>query len=1620
MPPGTRSPDRPVMDDDPPTTGTSSETRMTGCPKRTMAGDSPDDGTAQCLSSGSSRVASDGSAPRASPHPPLPGSGEAGCPVPPVRHGKGHAPSECCMPHLAAPPDAASDDVTDDPYGEATGDVTVATPGDALGHAATTAPSSLPLRTIPSLTPIVGIGASAGGLEALEALFRRMPVDLGVAYVVIQHLSPHFHSFMDELLTRQTAMPVEVVRDGCIPAADHVYVLPPGKQLEIIRERFALHDKPKDGNGLSKPINTFLSSLALARGRNAAGIVLSGTGTDGASGLESLASRGALTLVQQPESASFDGMPRAAAALCYTATIVTPEDMPRAIADFFSAERAPHAGTTSHLSDEDEATQGIFSLLQQHGGIDFSNYKPATIERRLLRRLKLERHATLADYAEHLRQDPSAVHKLFHDLLIGVTTFFRDGAAFARLENDIMPLLFSALRGNLEIRAWVAGCATGEEAYSLGMLLLEGASRYEWNGRISIFATDVHRASLEQAAEGLYPRDSISALSPERQQRFFLSEGDGFFRVTPELRSLVLFTPHNLLVDPPFTRVDIASCRNLLIYFKQDAQDKAIARLHTALRQGGTLFMGASETPGRLMSAFEPVDTQACLYRKKPESQNAATAPIMHKGVQEGLRSTPGPSQTMERRLLRDYDGILKKYVPDGMLVDEHHAVLHFFGDGAAYVINHEGRTDRPVTDMLQGDLRLALASALQRASTKGETGMFRGISTNRGREPVIIDLEVTPLCESRYESAHYLITFTPSGPARPEAAFAQDGPLECGPGDVIDRTAELEQELERTRANLRDSIEQIHITNEELQTTNQELLSANEELQVTNEELHSINEELYTVNAEFERKNEQLRVLGDEYAHLIDTVPIAIVSLDDRLRIRRYNAPTSRIFHLQPHDVGRPLQQMASTLTSPDGLFEALHGALTEGRSADTEVLLTDGAWFQQRVHAMRSESGVVESVLLTFTDISGIKREEALRQETRSLDEVSRNVPGMVFKLHEDRHGKLSLAYVSGDVEELLGMPAEGLQKGFAALLSTISAGTMEQLAEQVHTARDREDGLDIEFPLTLNGRDRWIHVRATPSPAPDGTTAWYGVAVDASQRRRDAALLGSAVNRYLRILEHAPMLIWRSDTTGACDWFNATWLDFTGRTMEQELGYGWAEGVHPDDFDRCVAIYQEAFARQQTFEMQYRLRRTDGLYRWIMDCGKPLPDLDGTFSGYIGYCYDITDSVNALESMREAGQRAEEANRIKSEFLANVSHELRTPLNGVLGMLQLLDFTPLVSEQKQFVATAIRSGQNLVRLLSDILDLSRIEAGKLVMEDVPCDITMLIEEVFSTFRIEASNKGIELRPSIAPGTPTYVRTDPLRLRQTLFNLVGNAVKFTERGGVDVEISTASTRGDTIVLFCTVRDTGPGIPDDRVVSIFQPFTQIDGSYTRRHSGLGLGLGIVCRLLELFGGCIEVESDPGAGTAMHFAVPTRRARRPQRSEALPEERQHRRACKLHLLVAEDDAVNRVTLTRMLQQLGHSVRAVEDGSKALEALAEEHFDVVFLDIQMPVLDGIGTMQAIRAGDVEGISTTLPIIAVTAHAMEGDRERFISNGANSYIQKPYDFKTLEKVIDAAKL
>ncbi|HJQ80983.1 MAG TPA: chemotaxis protein CheB [Lacipirellulaceae bacterium] len=842
---------------------------------------------------------------------------------------------------------------------------------------------------------VVALGASAGGLEALEKFFDNMPAadsrqpdqppgvaqpgaGPGLAFVVVQHLSPDFKSLMNELLARHTKLAIHRVTDGMVIEPNSIYLIPPKKEMIVSDGKLLLTDKDP-AQGLSLPIDTFLRSLAHEYGRNAIAVILSGTGSDGSRGIVAIHDAGGLVIVQDEATANFDGMPRSAMDTGVVDAVLPPREMAAAILDYIHQRPRSDNGADCDGQAIDHAeVHEIFRALHSAYGIDFSYYKPNTVARRVQRRLQINHSADLADYVTRLRHDQHELNALYKDLLIGVTKFFRDEDAFQRLEMEVIPQLLGRINSDDELRIWVAGCATGEEAYSVAILVHEALSARRMPLRAKIFATDVHEASLELASAGIYHEESLAGMSAARLNRYFKRQSSGY-QVMPELRKMIVFAPHNVIKDAPFTKLDLICCRNMLIYLQPHAQKKAVSLFHFALKTGGFLFLGPSESAGELTDEFDAVDRHWKIFRKRRDIRLPADFRLPLSPGLARWRATAGVVAPETRglpevQLLRAYDVLLDAYVPPSLMVNERRELVHSFAGAGKYLNIPDGRPSQDVLDMVEPDLKLALAGALQRAAKEKQPIVYGSVSLRSLPEEEQLRLSVKPITIQSTGEEFFLISFETQArrPAPEPSETAIDFDMASR-----ERLLELEEELRYTKENLQATIEEMETTNEELQATNEELVASNEELQSTNEELHSVNEELYTVNAEHQRKIVELTELTDDMDNLLRSTEVGTIFLDRALRIRKFTPQIYHAFQILPQDIGRSIEAFSHNILHESLLEDVERVAATE-TPFEKDVQDRHGKWYLLRILPYRSK-GHVDGVVITLVEISGIKRAEA-----------------------------------------------------------------------------------------------------------------------------------------------------------------------------------------------------------------------------------------------------------------------------------------------------------------------------------------------------------------------------------------------------------------------------------------------------------------------------------------------------------------------------------------------------------------------------------------------------------------------------------------------------------------
>jgi two-component system, chemotaxis family, CheB/CheR fusion protein len=840
---------------------------------------------------------------------------------------------------------------------------------------------------------VVGIGASAGGLRALQEFFGMVPADSGMAYVVITHLDPHRESRLDALLQDRTPVPVTQVTGTTTVEANHIYLIPPGQDLRM--ENAAIHMQERSDDRQHSPIDLFFRTLAAAFGPDAVGVVLSGTGRDGAAGIRHIKEGGGITVAQSPEEAEYDGMPASAIATGQIDRVLPAAGIPL---ELIRLRRPPSPLPLDTLPEDTEVQLAeIFALLRVRTGHDFSLYKRSTVLRRLERRLRLGGAATLEDYLPVLRAGEAEVRALLRDLLISVSSFFRDPEAFAALAEAI-PALFEGKGPRDAVRVWVVGCATGEEAYSIGILLHEHAATLADPPKIQIFATDIDEKGYAWGREALYPSSVAAEIPPERLRRHFTPESGGY-RITRPLREGVLFAVHNVLQDPPFSRLDLISCRNLLIYLQPEAQERAIGTFHYALRPQGLLFLGSAESAGD-RGRFVPVAATHRVYRRD-DTQNRAL-PRLSAADPPPLPAGPPARPADGHRPHRFAYGalhlrMLERYASASLVVNERMEVVHLSGRAGGYLHMGGGEPSHNLMDLVGGELRTEIRSALDEAFEK------RLPTTRRlrldGDDGAWVDLRVHPGTEDDGEDRFALVVFDEQALAEPARADAPGTP--AGPAGRRTVT-EREDELRRTREQLVSISSARHRTVENLEYANQELLSINEEqkaaaqeLETSREEIQSINEELITINQEHQSTIEELKRTNTDLQNLIESTGIGTVFLDRSLRIRRFTPAAGALFNFVATDRGRPLAHITHRLDYP-GLVADAQNVLTSQDLIEREASSEPGEWYIVRINPYRSAEGEIDGVVLTFFDNTVQKRAREELREAKAIAESASLVKG------------------------------------------------------------------------------------------------------------------------------------------------------------------------------------------------------------------------------------------------------------------------------------------------------------------------------------------------------------------------------------------------------------------------------------------------------------------------------------------------------------------------------------------------------------------------------------------------------------------------------------------------
>jgi two-component system CheB/CheR fusion protein len=840
--------------------------------------------------------------------------------------------------------------------------------------------------------PIVGIGASAGGLEALEQFLRHVPPGCGMAFVIVQHLDPTHKGVMPELLQRVTVMEVIQVKDRMKVKPNSVYVIPPNKDMSILHGVLHLFE-PTAARGLRLPIDFFLHSLADDRREMSIGVILSGMGSDGTSGLRSIKEKGGLALAQEPTSAKFDSMPRNAINAGLVDIVAQTEDLPGRIIGFIH-HTIVIAPTAPLLEEKDQsALEKILILLRAKTGNDFSLYKKNTVYRRIERRMGVHQIDRISGYVRYLQENSQEVELLFKELLIGVTSFFRDPDVWNQVRDEAIPAILTQYPSGGCLRAWSTGCSSGEEAYSLAISFKEALEKSTTDGHFTmqIFATDLDQDAINSARRGVYPERITAEISPERLQRFFIKEGSGY-RICKEIREMVTFATQNVIMDAPFTKLDILICRNLLIYLTPDLQKKLMPLFHYSLNPGGVMLLGSAESVSTYTDLFAPLNIKARLFRRQETLQPAeplafpASFVPMRPGV---FKELPMMKPAVNLQTLAD-QLLLQHFSPPAVLTNNKGDILYINGRTGKYLEPAAGKANWNIFAMVRPGISLDLGRAFQKALRQKEAVCVKGLKTDAGIGSPLIDITVQAIAEPEALRGMVMIVFSDvinSGETKIEGSSKSPLQGSTALSGLEHELLRYREELQSNREEMHSSQEELTSTNEELQSTNEELQSTNEELTTSREEMQSLNEELQTVNAEQQAKMDEFSRVNDDMRNLLNSTEIITIFLDNKLNIRRFTTGADKLFKLISGDVGRPLSDIATDLIYPDMAEESLKVLQTLAFS-EKHIGATDGRWFSVRIMPYRTIDDVIAGIVITFANITAAKVLEAeLRAENAQL---------------------------------------------------------------------------------------------------------------------------------------------------------------------------------------------------------------------------------------------------------------------------------------------------------------------------------------------------------------------------------------------------------------------------------------------------------------------------------------------------------------------------------------------------------------------------------------------------------------------------------------------------------
>ncbi|WP_373494585.1 CheR family methyltransferase [Aquiflexum sp.] len=1342
--------------------------------------------------------------------------------------------------------------------------------------------------------PVVGIGASAGGLEAFKDFIKNIDKNSGMAYVFIQHLAPDHKSALTEILSSLTAIPVHEIRDNINLSPDHIYVMPANKTVTAVGGLLKLISREKNSK-INQAIDLFFKSLAEVHQECAIAVLFSGTGYDGIEGLKAVKEKGGVTIAQAPESATFEAMPQNAINSGSVDFILKPEEIPMRLQHVKNAYKGSQAFLEENEKEvmADEVFKQILKIIRHRSGNDFTYYKQPTLRRRIARRMAITSNKNMGQYLDFLKSNDTEQDSLFNEILIPVSYFFRDSDIFDSLKDKVFPILLKNKTEQDTIRIWATGCSTGEEAYSLAICMHEYLLENGLSNKVQVFASDISAKVISTARSGLYRMEDLLKISENRLNTYFIKK-NGNYQIIKDIRDMCVFAVHNFLKDPPFSKMDLVSCRNVLIYFTQDIQKKALLNFHYALNKKGVLFIGKSETTNSVENLYDTLIKNQKIYTRKGGPGIHYTSSNYRRNFLPTSRTTSDyssmdPPETDFIKIANTI--IFNRFTPAGVILDKNWDIIHFHGDTGPFIGHTEGESSLNILKMAHEDLAFELKNALLKSKEKGNVSK-KGVHINSN--DYVVDFDIIPIPSE--SDPHYMVLF--------QSRIISDDP---GRGNETDkkRIKMLEAELVQLRKDIwRVSEEQklaydkLQNAHEELLSSSEELQSLNEELDTTSEELQSNNEELITVNNELKDKENQL-VKARQYAEsIVETIREALVILDSDLRVKKANKAFYKYFKTTEKETqDRLIFELHNSLWDRPELRTLLEKIIPSNTVIEDFEITGDFPEIGEHsllINARKilNKKHSEDLILMAFENVTELKMAKILRESEEKFRVMANTAPFLLWISTPDTKinffNRSWLEYTGREMEQEKEM---GWTKG-------IFEEDREKVKDEFDKRFKAKEQISIEFRLRRqDGEYRWVFFKGVPRyNLKEEFMGYVGGATDIHEQKIFSSALEEKVeirtselkesqNFLESILNMTQNLIYIYDFEKGKIVFANTQIEHcTGYTPEEVVKDSrdiFTPLIHHDDLDHVNKQRQKLWksSNEKMVNMEFRIQHRDGGWTCQLSQGLVFKrDEKGKVLQYIGVSTDVSELKTANIKLKEQNRELERNNTELASFSSIASHDLKEPLRKIQFFLKLTfenDKEVISKVSQKYLDRVMISANRMQQLIDDLISYSRTSSQKIRFTST--DLNILMEEVLDDLRENLLENQVQVSVGPMPTIPVI----PSQFRQLFVNLIGNAIKY-KRATPEIKITCVKAdtaeimslhgNSDKNFYMISVSDNGIGFPSEYSEKIFEPFQRLHGK--DEYSGTGIGLAICSKIMTNHNGYIIAEGKEGEGSTFKIYVP--------------------------------------------------------------------------------------------------------------------------------------------------